>query len=99
MPVPWRLAVSCEVAKRTMEVSFLDVIHRNQGQPLMTSRSCDGTPINVKARTSVTLPSGRVVRSSGRSSAEFLVKVQWVRCLHADGSHESAVDLQDVQSL
>eukprot|EP00974_Lingulodinium_polyedra_P039673 3806691-Lingulodinium_polyedra.AAC.1 len=93
------LDVACEAAKATLNVAFLDLVQKNQGIPLMTSRSCDGTPINVVQRASSKLPSGKVVAWSGRASAEYLVKVQWARCLHADGSHQTAVAFSEAQAL
>ena len=61
--------------------------------------SGDGKPINVVERATVELPNGKVVRASGRATNGFLVKLQWPRALHADGSHETAVLLDETQSL
>ena len=82
-----------------LSAAWLSIIHKNQGVPLLTSKSCDGTPLNVKQCSRVKLPSGHEVRSSGLAASEFLVKLQWVRALHPDGSHETGVLLQEAQPL
>ena len=53
----------------------------------------------MKQCSRVKLPSGQEVRSSGLAASEFLVKLQWVRALHPDGSHETGVLLQEAQPL
>eukprot|EP00974_Lingulodinium_polyedra_P019744 1909561-Lingulodinium_polyedra.AAC.1 len=93
------VAVACEAAKAVLIRAFDDLLSRNQGAPLLTSKSCDGTPINAVDRAQVKLPSGKVVHCSGRAAHEFLVKVQWLRAIRADGSHETIVLLQAAQPL
>eukprot|EP00974_Lingulodinium_polyedra_P086161 8344581-Lingulodinium_polyedra.AAC.1 len=82
-----------------MKRSFFDIIERNENAPLLTSKSCDGTPINVVEHARVRLSSGKQIRASGRSSHEFLIKLQWVRALHPDGTHDTGVLLDEAQSL
>eukprot|EP00974_Lingulodinium_polyedra_P058127 5598267-Lingulodinium_polyedra.AAC.1 len=53
------LAVACESAKDVLARAFDEILQRNQGSPLLTSKSCDGTPMNTVERTRVTLPSGQ----------------------------------------
>ena len=65
----------------------------------MTSKSADGTPANAVQRSRVQLPSGREVRSSGRSAAEYLVKQQYARSLHPDGTYQTAVCLDEATPL
>ena len=93
------MSVACEAAKEVLSRSFDAILHRNQGSPLLTSKSCDGTPLNTVERSRLKLPSGRVIQTQGRAGHEFLVKLQWLRALHADGSHESAVLLQEATPL
>eukprot|EP00974_Lingulodinium_polyedra_P117999 11165508-Lingulodinium_polyedra.AAC.1 len=89
------LDICCEAAKEVLGVAWQDTLKENQGQPLLTSKSCDGTPMNTRRATAVKMPSGAMVRASGRASAEYLVKLQWLRSLRVDGSHQTIVLLQE----
>ena len=66
---------------------------------MITSKSCDGTPMNVKVRTAHTLPQGIVVRGAGRAGHEFLVKLQFLRGVGASGSLQDAVLLEEAMPL
>eukprot|EP00974_Lingulodinium_polyedra_P096693 9372728-Lingulodinium_polyedra.AAC.1 len=59
------MKVQCEAAKATLRCAFLDLVHQHQGQPLLTSKSCDGTPINVVHGVRITLPSGEQQKARG----------------------------------
>ena len=73
-----RLNIICEAAKETMARKSQDMVNANINIPMMTSKSCDGTPMNTLHKTIVKLPRGKRVISSGRSANEFLVKfTQW----------------------
>ena len=62
---------------------------------MLQSHSCDGTPMNTRRRTMETLPSGFKLRTSGRQSSEFLVKLQMVRSLDPSGTECSSAALFD----
>ena len=57
----------------------IDLVREADGQPMLSSKSCDGTPIRSSHRTSFTLPSGRIVRCHGRRSIEVLLQNQFLR--------------------
>eukprot|EP00974_Lingulodinium_polyedra_P086442 8374881-Lingulodinium_polyedra.AAC.1 len=40
------LSVACEAAKKVMGIRFNDLLKQSAGMPLLTSKSCDGTPMN-----------------------------------------------------
>ena len=94
-----QLAVCCHAAKATLSAAFLHIVHNNQGMPLLSSKSSDGTPMNTVQRQKVKTPEGQTVACSGRATAEFLCQLQFVRALHADGTHETSVLLAEAQRL
>ena len=75
----WEAKVAAEAAKEVLKRSCRDLVDEAAGMPMLTSKSCDGTPIRVTHRTSTKLPSGREVRSQGRAGQEFLVCNQFIR--------------------
>eukprot|EP00974_Lingulodinium_polyedra_P007237 687343-Lingulodinium_polyedra.AAC.1 len=85
------LSLACEAAKEVLRGDFGAFVRSHSEMPIMTSKSCDGTPMNTKHRTRATLPSGAVVRRSGRASHEFLVKLQFGRVLEVDGAKTCVV--------
>ena len=85
--------------KEVLDGKYLALLREHKGQPLLSSKSCDGTPMSTQHRRWVTLPSGQVVRTSGSAAHEFLVKLQWVRALHSNNDHDTAVLLQEAMPL
>ena len=55
------LAVACEAAKEVVELRFQEVLVSAQGRPLLTSKSCDGAPMQVMHRAQLKPPSGKLV--------------------------------------
>eukprot|EP00974_Lingulodinium_polyedra_P006857 652331-Lingulodinium_polyedra.AAC.1 len=41
------LAVACEAAKEVMQEDFRGLLHEQRGRALLSSKSCDGTPMSV----------------------------------------------------
>ena len=72
----FELAVAVEVAKETMEAAADELVQKAAGWPMLCSRSCDGTPMQVAQHFSRTPrpDSNRKVRSVGKASKELLVK-------------------------
>ncbi len=68
-----------EGAKEIIRTGVRDLVEEAGGMPMLTSKSCDGTPIRVTNRTSATMPSGRLVKSQGSAGLEILVCNQFVR--------------------
>jgi hypothetical protein len=66
---------------------------------MLTSKSADGTPITVVARTRHVLPSGQSVLRSGRTCEEYLVKNQFIRVVLSTGECCTRVLLQDPVAL
>ena len=90
---------TCEIGKDVLRQGCLDLVIEAKGAPLLTSKRCDGTPLSVVLRAKKTLPSGASVRRSGRQSAEYLVKNQFVRAHLPGGRAATRVLLQEPQQL
>ena len=94
-----RMGIACaagkEMLRRGVE-SFLESAH---GCPVLTSKSCDGTPMAIKHRTSRALPSGRKIRSSGKHGVEFLVKNQFFKAYLPSGETATRVLLAEPVAL
>ena len=75
----WETAVACQAAKAVMMMSVKDLLKDASGLPVLTSKSCDGTPMSVTHRSKRALPSGTAIRSSGKKGVEVLVKNQFFR--------------------
>ena len=73
------LALGCEVAKETLLRGARALVERAGGRPILTSKSCDGTPLTTVHRSTHQQPQGKKIRSSGRQSSEFLVQNQFLR--------------------
>ena len=72
-------AIACEAATEVMRRSAFEMINSAGGLPILSSKSCDGTPMRVVHRSHRNLPSGKSVATQGRQGVEFLVSNQFVR--------------------
>ena len=70
---------ACEVIKETLRRGAQGLIADAAGRPILTSKSCDGTPITVSHHKSYSQPGGKRVRKVGKQGVEFLVANQFVR--------------------
>ena len=78
----------CEVGKGMLLRGARQLVQEAHHRPMLTSKSCDGTPITVTRRESHTQPSGKKVKTQGKQCHEFLVGNQFLRL--PDGPHESS---------
>ena len=62
----WQLPLACEVAKETLRRSAAELVREAAGLPMVTTKSCDGTPITVAHRSQVRQPGGKRARVTGR---------------------------------
>ena len=76
----------CEVVKAVAQHAATRMVWQADGKPCLQSCSADGTPITVSDTAAVALPSGRVIRRSGKSAHEFLVTSEFIRLAPVDGS-------------
>eukprot|EP00974_Lingulodinium_polyedra_P029062 2801159-Lingulodinium_polyedra.AAC.1 len=74
------------------------LLYANRGRAILSSKSCDGTPMSVIQREASQLPSGAWVRTRGRAAHEFLVKLQFVRAL-GPHEHQSCVVMEEAVAL
>ena len=73
------VGATCEAAKQVMKARALDLVSAAAGLPVLTSKSCDGTPLSVVHSTTRAMPGGKRLRRTGKAGVEFLVKNQFVR--------------------
>ena len=73
------MPLACEVANATLLSGAQALVREAAGRPMVTSKSCDGTPITVTHRATHVQPNGKKVKVSGRKGQEFLVCNQFVR--------------------
>ena len=74
------LGIGCEVAKETLLRGAQHLVASSGRRPMLTSKSCDGTPITVAHRETRHQPKGQKVKTTGRQCVEFLVQNQFLRC-------------------
>ena len=74
-----RVEVFCEAAKTVMWEGVEKLVKDVDGLPILSSKSCDGTPIRIHARSSQAASSKKIVRSAGKEGHELLVSHQFVR--------------------
>ena len=80
------VSVACEAARRTLRSAAQELVDDAAGLPILTSKSCDGTPMRVAWQASRALPSGKKLRTAGRCGVEFLVSNQFLKAqLPGDG--------------
>ena len=60
------LHLACEVSKATLLSGAEALVREAAGRPIVTIKSCDGTPITTTHRSLYVQPSGKRVRMSGR---------------------------------
>ena len=68
-------------------------------RPMLSSKSCDGTPITVVHRQTRHQPTGKAVRSQGKQCVEFLVQNQFLRCDMGPDGWQSRVLLAEPTPL
>ena len=93
------LASVCEVAKETLLRGAQGLVEEASGRPILTSKSCDGTPLSVVHRSSRKLQSGRSVRTTGRQGQEFLLQNQFLRVDMGAQGWQTKVLLSEAQAL
>eukprot|EP00974_Lingulodinium_polyedra_P096911 9393108-Lingulodinium_polyedra.AAC.1 len=93
------LAIACEAAKEVLGARFNDLVREAGGRPLLSSKSCDSTPVNVKKKTKHTPPGGKATHGSGRASHEFLCKLQFVRCIDGAGACQTTALMEEATAL
>ena len=81
-PDRFATGLACEAAKEMLIRRAKALIGESLGSPVLSSKSCDGTPIRTKFRASGSLPSGKRVKSSGKQGREILVSNQFLRFKH-----------------
>ena len=73
------IAIACEAAKETLLRGAQTFVAASGHRPMLSSKSCGGTPITVCHRSIRQQPWGKYVRSAGRTGEEFLVQNQFLR--------------------
>ena len=74
-----QVAVYCEAAKETLLGRARSLVASSAGLPVLSSKSCDGTPIRVQHHASLSLPSGKKSKTVGKRGVEILVSNEFLR--------------------
>ena len=86
------VAVACEASKEILIRRVQFMIASSVGQPLLSSKSCDGTPVRAQFSANKALPTGKRVPTRGKMGKELLVANQFVRYNHpAEGWQTSCL--------
>ena len=93
------MAVVAEVAKEALRSAASNFVSDAEGMPLLSSRSCDGTPIRVVHRSTVQLHAARKEKSSGKKGMKFLVKNQFLRGKDVTGAWSTRVLLSEATPM
>ena len=93
------MGIGCEVTKAVLHRRVEDLVDDALGLPILSSKSCDGTPMNVAHWSNHTLPTGKKVQVRGREGREFLVSNQFVRAFLPDDSTRTAVLMSEAVPL
>lgn len=91
---------ACEIGKAVLSTSLRGLASMDGGGPFLSVKMADGTPINVSKKVVTTLPGGnRKISRTGRETHEYLVKCQFGRRMHPNGSHITRCAIQDAVPL
>jgi len=86
------LGLVCEVTKETFLRGAQELVDQVGHRPMLTSKSCDGTPLTVVHRVTHARSSGQRFQTSGRQGLEFLCQNQFLRVdLGVQGWQTSAI--------
>jgi len=91
----WETDIACESAKEALAFGVQELVFDANRSPMMTSKSCDGTPMSLVHRSQQKLPSGKKVRSQGKQGVEWLVQNQFFRTQLATGEWVTRVLLSE----
>jgi hypothetical protein len=93
------MAVACEALKQVLANRVQDLVRDSMGFPILSSKSCDGTPISTACQIRTTLPCGKSTTVKGRKGKEFLVSNQFFRSRTPIGEWRDAVLLAEAIPL
>ena len=94
------MEVACHATKMVLDRKAEDLISNAGGMPVLSSKSCDGTPMNIRCSSSLQLgTTGKKVVTRGRRGVEFLVGHQFLRTRGLDGQLKTAVRLTEAVPL
>ena len=74
-----QVPLACEMFKETLLRGARNLLADAAGRPVLTSKSCDGTPITVAHHTYHLQPGGKRVKTVWKQGVEFLACSQFIR--------------------
>ena len=91
----YQLGIACEASKEMLRTRAKLLLQEAGRGAVLTSKSCDGTPLVTTVHTRGKMSTGERVDAHGRAGREFLVSNQFFRSRRADGSWNTAVALSE----
>ena len=95
----WELSTACEAAKAVLRGKAKQLVAGAGRDPVLTSKSCDGTPMLITKRHQQKLSDGTQVRGHGQAGKEFLVSNQFFRTRDISGKVSTAVTVSEPVAL
>ena len=91
--------ILCEAVKRTMWSSARRMVSDSCRLPMLSTKSCDGTPIRVAHRTTRRIGKHATVQSCGKEGREFLVSHQFIKANLPEAGWTTKVVLPEPMTL
>ena len=93
------LGAGCEAGKDMLLRNARRLVAGSNNLPVLSSKSCDGTPLNLAFIERKRLPSGAKVRAQSRRGMELLVANQFLRTKTPQGGWDTSVLLGEAIPL
>ena len=90
-----RVAAVCEGVKDMLVSRARALVASASGSPVLSSKSCDGTPIRVTQQVSLSLPGGKKAKTVGKRGVEILVSNEFIRYQDPSEGWKSACILSE----
>ena len=74
-----RVAAVCEATKEMLLIRAKKMVQEAAGMPILSSKSCDGTPLKTQHFASRALPGGKKQKTRGKRGVEVLVSNEFIR--------------------
>jgi hypothetical protein len=90
-----QIELLAEASKDCLQSATAKLVDRADHGTILQMTGVDCTPIQVSSHCTVSLPSGKAVRRSGKTSHEFLVGAQFTMCTKPTGLTDTRLCFRD----